>query len=259
LVCVRVFGLTYPNKYIDLLKWLGIANVTCDIDRRGARYSFVQGYSNLAEIEPPDLAKNPHTVTVAVPDSFFAHEGKWTGGGSNLVFVCPGIEATGYYRTVYEGIKKNFGDFPHRIFGRQVMDLNDPSILAFLSDEALIELYATAPAFLYTSTEARHIHYSPIEAMIVGAPVLYLHGSLSDILGGAEKLPGACADLSEMHSKARRLLAGDVTLADQIRIGQANIVDAFRVDLAREQWASLLLAASHSLMDNSNSNSVVVL
>lgn len=240
LVCVRVFGLTYPNKYIDLLAWLRIGHVTRDIVKRGNKYAFTQGYCNIAEIEPPDLVKNAHTVTVAIPDSFFENQGKWVGKGSHLLFVCPGIEATGYYRSIYDGIKRDFGDLPHQIFGRQVIELNDPSILTFLSDEELIQLYANAPAFLYTSTEPRHVHYSPIEAMIVGTPVLYLRGSLCDILSGEKHLLASCADLSEMRSMGIRLLNGDRALADQIRHEQFKIVDAFRVDLAKKQWSALL-------------------
>jgi hypothetical protein len=240
LLCARAFGLTSPDRYIELLQWLGMSDLANEMAGRGANYIFVQGYSNLADIEPPTLAANPHTVTVPLPEDFFLNENSWKGGADKAVFVCPGIEKHGYYRSVYEGIKRDFGDFPHVIFGRQIIPIDDPTILPFLSDEDLLSLYRSAPAFVYPSREARHIHYSPIEAMIVGAPVLYLRGSLSDMLAGQE-LPGRCVDIAEMRDKARRLLNGDLDLSCQIRSTQFRIIDAFRMDLARRQWAEILL------------------
>lgn len=240
LVCARVFGLTHPNRYMDLLEWLGHAELAAQMGARGPRYAFVQGYENLAEIEPATLAANPHTVTVPLPDRVFEDENTWRGGGEAAVFVCPGIEKEGYYRSVYEGIKQDFGDIPHVIFGRQIEPVDDPVILPYLSDAELTELYVKAPVFVYPSTEARHIHYSPIEAMVVGAPVLYKRGALSDILAGQADSPGACADSEEMRAKALRLIAGDADLANAIRAQQGKIVDTFRVELARRQWAAIL-------------------
>jgi len=145
--------------------------------------------------------------------------------------------------------KQKFGDLPHKIFGRQTERLNDPHILPYLPDHQLFELYAEAPVFVYPSTETRHIHYSPVEAMVVGTPVLYRRGALSDVLAGGADLAGACATTDEMRDKARRLLAGDRELADSIRATQGRIVDTFAVDLARKQWAEVLdrdLASSAS-------------
>lgn len=240
LVCARSFGLTAPDRYIELLEWLKMGDLSDKMAERGPNYSFVQGYANLADIEPPGLASNAHTVTVPLPHSFFIHQSSWTGGGKDLVFVCPGIEAKGYYRKVYEGIKRDFGDLPHRIFGRQISPIDDPAILPFLNDDELLSLYVNAPVFVYPSTEARHIHYSPIEAMIVGAPVLYLRGSLSDVLA-EQRLAGACDDIADMRAKAKRLLAGDDALSRGIRTEQTRIIDAFRMELAHRQWADILL------------------
>lgn len=240
LVLGRVFGLTHPNTYGGLLEWLGRSDLIEASGARGKRYAFVQGYPNLAEIEAPALASNAHTVTVPISDAFFEFENTWSGDGAHAIMVCPGIEKEGYYRNIYEGLRRDFGDMPHRIFGRQYSDQDDVNILPYLSDDELIDLYRRSPVFIYPSTEPRHIHYSPIEAMIVGAPVLYMAGSLSDIIGGQADNPGRCADAKEMKEKGLRLLSGDLEFAHGIRSAQSSIVDRFRVKLAREQWASLL-------------------
>lgn len=46
-----------------------------------------------------------------------------------------------------------------------------------------------------------------------------------------------------MHDKARRLIAGDRTLAEAIRASQGRILETFASDLARKQWAEVLRSA----------------
>ena len=239
-VMARTFGLTEENRYIDLLNWLNMPDLLDEIERRRSKYIFVQGYFNLAEIEPPMLGLNAHTVTVPLPEKSFESEGTWLGGDDRAILVCPGIQKSGYYRNLYERIKCDFNDIPHRIFGRQYETIEDDTILPFLSDEGLIDLYRRAPVFIYPSVEARHVHYSPIEAMIVGTPVLYRRGSLIDLLMSGADLAGACADTDEIRDKAHRLLRGDVDLARTIQSEQCGVVGHFRVELARRQWSEIL-------------------
>lgn len=239
-VIARVFGREHPQRYVDMLRWTDMMPLLEAIDAMGPRFIFAQGYANLAEIEPPEMVRNAHTITLPLPPATFDHADTWRGTGGAAIFLCPGILTTGYYRDIYESIKRDFGDLPQQIFGRQVEEIPDPNVLPYLTDKQLFELYADAPVFIYHSVEPRHIHYSPIEAMVVGTPVLYRRGALADTLAGGADLPGACATTAEMHSKARRLLAGDRDLAEDIRMSQGRIVDTFATDLARRQWAEVL-------------------
>ena len=176
------------------------------------------------------------------PNSFYGHRDTWAGGAAKAIFLCPSVAPGAYYGEVYKGIKRDFGDLPHIIFGRQTMPIDDPAVLPYLTDDELWALYRYAPVFIYPSDEPRHIHYSPLEAIIVGTPVLYRRGALTDVIAG-EPLPGACANTAEMHDKAGRLLGGDRDLAEAIRASQGRILDAFAPDLARRQWAAALPAA----------------
>jgi glycosyltransferase involved in cell wall biosynthesis len=108
-----------------------------------------------------------------------------------------------------------------------------------MDDEDLIRLYAGCSVFVYPSSEPRHVHYSPLEAMVVGAPVLYRKDSLIDMIAG-EPLPGRCTDTDEMRAKAQALLTGDRALADEVRAAQHIVVAAFALDVARDQWAAAL-------------------
>jgi hypothetical protein len=240
LIMARAFGLVTPQTYAAQLEWLQMTPLLKEIASLGSRFVFAQGYANLAEIEPPALRNAAHTITLPLPPRIFSYEGSWRGTGDAAILLCPAIEATGYYRDLYQSIKRDFGGLPHRIFGRQVEDIPDPNVLPYLSDEELIALYAETPVFIYPSVEPRHIHYSPLEAMVVGAPVLYRRGALTDVLAEGADLPGACASTEVMRNKAERLLAGDRDLAKAICASQGRIVKTFAADIAREQWAKVL-------------------
>ena len=97
--------------------------------------------------------------------------------------------------------------------------------------------------FVYPHTEPRHIHYSPLEAIVVGTPVLYLRNSLIGELAGHADLPGACSNVVEMQVKAQSLISGDASLAESVRSGQGCIMRHFSTGLARQQWRKALARA----------------
>ena len=239
-IVARAFGREHPRTYGEFAQIGPHKDVLAELAAVGDRFIFGQGYDNLAEIEPPEIRQRAHTITVPLPDTFYRRADTWRGGGTKAVFLCPAIRPGSYYGDIYEGIKRDFGDLPHVIFGRQIETLDDPAILPYLSDEDLLSLYATAPVFVYPHTEPRHVHYSPLEAMVVGTPTFYLRDSLLGMLTGYADLPGACRDIPEMHAKASRLLQGDRDLAEAIHATQGRVLDTFSPDLARRQWATAL-------------------
>lgn len=235
----RVFGREHPLTYSDLPPHTARPDLIQELALLGDRFVFAQGYPNLADIEDPVLSGRKHTVTVPLAPDIYDHRETWMGGSGDAIFLCPGINGGGYYAKVYEGIKTSFGDVAHRIFGRQSGDVDDPAVLAYLSDDELIDLYRTASVFVYPSNEPRHLHYSPIEAMVVGCPVLYRAGSMIDTIAGGLGA-GRCVDDSEMRGRAERLIADDQALRDAVIADQQTVVDAFAFELAMSQWAEIL-------------------
>lgn len=238
-VIARVFGLEDPRRYSDYFRDSQGPQILQSIRGMGERFVFGQGYANLADVEGPEFRRRACTIAVPLPPHVYDCDNTWVGDADRAILLCPGILPTGYYRQAYEAIKRDFGDLPHAIFGRQSESVDDPAILPYLSDDDLLTLYASAPVFIYPSTEPRHVHYSPVEAMVIGTPVLYRRGALIDTIAGA-KLPGACSDTNEMRAKAQGLLSGDRSLAEAIRAGQRRVVEAFSIDVAARQWAEVL-------------------
>ena len=239
LLIARAFGREHPLTYGEFRTVVPHPSLLEDIRSLGPRFIFGQAYDNLAEIEELPLRSRAHTITVPLPKFIFKHANTWTGTGSNAVFLCPSIGDNGYYKRIYRAIKRDFHDLPHVIFGSQIGPVNDPTVLLYLSDDALGDLYRSAPVFVYSSSEPRHLHYSPLEAMVVGTPVVYLNGGLIDRLAGTT-LPGACANVAEMKTKAQRLIGGDRELAEAIRSSQGRVLETFAPEVVRRQWAAAL-------------------
>lgn len=239
LLIARVFGREHPRRYSEFTTESARPGVLPKLAAMGERFVFGQGYANISDIEDPPLPQRAHTIGVPLPEWLFAYRDTWVGSAGRAVFLCPNANIPGYYMELYKCIKHDFGDIPHVIFGRQPKPVPDPAVLTYLSDAELIALFQSAPVFVYPSTEPRHIHYSPLEAIIVGTPVLYRQATLMDLLAGA-RLPGACADVEEMRQKARRLLSGDKLFAEAIRESQQCILESFASDVVRRQWAEVL-------------------
>jgi hypothetical protein len=248
LLIARAFGRNDPLTYGEIPALGPNPSLLEDIRSIGARFIFAQAYDNLAEIEELPLRSRAHTITVPLPNYIFKCANTWTGGRRHALFLCPAIGDKGYYNRIYLGIKRNFGDLPHIIFGRQIGSVSDPAVLPDLTDDALLDLYGSTPVFVYPSSEPRHVHYSPLEAMVVGTPVLYLKGGLIDRLANAD-LPGVCADLGQMVTKARRLIEGDPALAEAIRSNQGRVLERFAPDVVRRQWEAALFGMRPSLRE----------
>jgi hypothetical protein len=242
-IIARVFGREHPRTYAELAAASRNKDLLPELGAVGNRFVFGQAYGNLADIEPEELRSRRHTITVPLPAKFYNHQNTWRGNGSRAVFTCPWIRPGFHYGNIYDGIKKKFGDLPHLIFGRQYAPFDDPAVLPYLTDTELLDLYAATPVFVYPHTEPRHVHYSPLEAMVVGTPTLYLRGALIDTLTGCADLPGACETIEEMHAKAQRLLSGDRILADAIRATQGQVLETLSPELARRQWEAVLADA----------------
>ncbi|MGD9713065.1 MAG: glycosyltransferase [Thermomicrobiales bacterium] len=235
LIVARVFGREDPARYTT---FFDDAQLDAVNDMR-SRFVFGQGFGNLAQIEDGRLAARAKTLPLAVPPLVWDRAGTWKGTQATVLLLCPNIRDSPYYARVYEGIKAEFGRFPHVIMGRQNIRPADPAVLPYMTDGELLDLYSRVAAFAYPSLEPRHVHYSPVEAMIVGCPVLYMKGGMLDFLAG-NPLPGMCRTMDEMQDKIARLLESDVELRDAIIASQQSIVDTFSTDVSQSRWEEVL-------------------
>jgi hypothetical protein len=235
---LRCFGLDQPRTYATTLRCMD-NGCPSKMAAAGSRFWFAQGYQELAEVEPPLLAERALFLPIGVPPSFFKTQNTFRGGNPRLLFVCPNCVTSPYYARIYKDFKRDFGDFPHLIMGTQDVPVDDPSVLGFVSNDELIRIYQECALLYYHSKEPRHVHYSPIEAVIKGMPLIYYADSLLGRMT-SDVVHGRCHTLDETRSCIERILNGDREYIAALQADQRKLIDHFSYEHCKGIWETNL-------------------
>lgn len=223
-------GMSY-TKFIQLKagQWL-----LKEIENLGSRFWFGQSYENLYEIEYDYFKKRKIDLPIGM-DDIEIHD-RYTGEAKKILFICPRIKLSPYYEMIYRNFKEDFKGLPYSIGGAQpIMVEGDPTVLGYLEKESFDNLYPSHSVMFYHSTNKRHIHYHPFEAVKNGLPLIFMAGGLLDKLGGVN-LPGRCHSIAEARKKSKRILDGDYKFANMIRESQKILLKPMSMEFCRETW-----------------------
>jgi hypothetical protein len=238
-IVYRTFGIDNTRTYKGLLNVLYGFDALTKIYTLGDRFWFGEAYEQVHECEPALLADRALFLPIGVPEPFFKNADQWNGSIKKVLFVCSTV-SNQYYSEVYRQFKKEFGDLPHVIVGAQDQNFDDPNMLGYVSEEELRRLYLDCAVLYYHSTELRHVHYSPIEAAIIGMPIVFFRNSLlGRICEGFT--PGCVGSLDETRTILRRLIDGDSELIERLRQGQRNLSYRFSDAYCRPIWEKNLI------------------
>jgi hypothetical protein len=239
---IRIFGRESNHNYNFITSkikhfpnvWCGMAyEEMLEVEPEHTRHKFI--YLPLPENYSFDSLRNTHKNTTR-----------------KLMFVCSYIDESSYYKNIYLDFKKNFGDLPHAIYGRQCIFENNSlkELGTIVKSDA--NIYPNCPAkeyqkafqeysvLFYHSVESRHVHYHPIEAVTVGMPVVFMEGCLFDSLTD-KKSSGRCKDTQEARRKVERLLQGDTELAQRIMEDNSVILTKISKENYKNQFEKILL------------------
>ena len=206
------------------------------------RVYFGSAYENVITYEPSFFRSRAVFLPLAVPPSITKHTDSHRGGNGKILFICPNINDLWLYRGYYNTFKEHFGDLPYAIGGRQNMTssqidppVSDSAILGHQSRDQFDNWMQESECLFYHSREPRHLHYHPVEAMVIGTPVVYMADGMLEELGGSDQ-PGLCHDHAGARLKMERLLRGDMRLADSIRQRQKEIAYKFSDEYCYDIW-----------------------
>ncbi len=234
-VLMRAFGIAHPNSYTGVFFLHHVPGLAAAIRSNYGRFHFGAFYEPVIPHEAAILANRGFHLPITLPAEAWAREGTWTGGDPSVFFVCPGINSHPECRNIYDDFKAHFGNLPHVIAGRQTTPVDDPRVRGFMDAGEYAERFRTAALMFYHSTEPRHLHYHPVEAMATGMPVVYMRGGLLERFDTGCQA-GACASFAEAREKAERILAGDTGLVERIRESQKTVLAQWRPEVARQGW-----------------------
>ncbi|MNO34808.1 hypothetical protein D3C76_248520 [compost metagenome] len=249
-ILFRAFGVgpSRFNSYSELIDHYFSSSDKFKLQQVSDRFWFSQCYPNLAEIEEDIYRDKAVYMPLGLPLDFYEIEDQWSGDMDKLLFFCTRIKYVAESEQVYNQFKSDFKGFDYVIAGNQPVPVDDERVTGFLERNELNDLYKKCKVMYYHSTNPRHLHYHPLEAMIAGMPVIYMDGSLLSILGG-ERQSGCCKDIKEARNKVQRIIEGDSELINNIICDQKEILTKFSYEFNRRTWENNFLP----IVQNENS------
>jgi GNAT superfamily N-acetyltransferase len=169
--------------------------------------------------------ENSFVVPLGICNNFITkyiniYEPKYNG----ICFICSKINACPYYTKIYNEFIRNFSELNYIILGKNNVT-NNERIINGLSDNDFYKKMASSKLLYYHGKEPRHLHYHPIEAIIMGIPVIFHAESLlSKYLFNSL---GKCSTLQEVKDKIKRILNDDRNFINDIITYQNRSIDLF--------------------------------
>lgn len=236
-IILQVFGLenglTYTKVIADAL---GISFFD-KIESLGERFVFGQAYENISEIECRVLRNRSMYLPCGLSNAYVNNQ--WVGGDRRILFVCPKINLSIYYKKVYTDFKNNFRGFDYLISGYQPITVKDDAkVTGFVPDDEYEYNMKHLCVMFYHSQEKRHIHYHPFEAIKNGMPLIFMSGGMLDNLGGSN-LPGRCKTIKEARKKIKKVMKGDQRFIDRVQRSQEILLEKFTYEYCYKEWNAL--------------------
>lgn len=232
-IVLRAFGLGGEETYSKLIKKLENSALYTAIFRAKSRFWFGMGYEHLANSEEELVSSRSVYMPVGLKSIDISDD--WLGSDKRIFFVCPRIGSSQYFFNVYKKFINNFKDFNYCIGGAQPIDVDDPHVLGFLSNENYVKLMQNIRVMFYHSTESNHIHYHPFEGVRAGIPLVFMAGGMLDRLGGAG-LPGRANSIEEAKLKIKRILTDDESFIRKIKSTQKVLLSCMDPKLCQIPW-----------------------
>ena len=221
-ILYRTFGQPY-----SLSVEFDTINLTSALINRDNFYFLPHSIESL-ESEHAWLVQKAIEVPYWVEDDVFQLENTWNSENTkqNIGLLCPNIK-NAYYASHYKYLQSHFKKKFYKIFGVQKEEEKDKWIVGTLDRKILLEEFKMLCGFQYTYGEKNTCYLPPIEAAIIGVPLLYPKGSLiSKYIGPGA--PGEWKDEGEANYLAKRLLHKDMDFINQVLAAQSVVKDLYR-------------------------------
>ncbi len=248
LFMIRAFGYegdkTYESMTIQSPEFSGIRKLfkpkilryynkmTKCLYQMGKRFYLGVSYEKIIDNETPFFKKHSVYLPIGIPQAIWQKQNMWNGKEKRVAFVCSLIDNP-YYEKVYKTFKQNFSDISHIILGKQSGKYKDKQVTGYLPREEYDKYLIDNAVLFYHSQEKRHLHYHPLEAIIMGVPVIYMDGGELEDLGGTEQ-PGLCHSFEEAREKIKRILSDDYEFIQEIKTRQTQILHNFKDDYVKQ-------------------------
>ena len=254
----KVVYRTYGQPYLLSIEFETIDLTSQLINRKN--FYFLPHALDSLESEHTWLKQRAIEVPYWIDQDVFEIESSWSPESSQrkIGLLCPNVENP-YYLSHYRYLKRDFRKSFYRIFGVQKSIPQEKWIVGTLEREHLLKEFQSLAGFQYTYSEKNTCYLPPIEAAVIGVPILYPKGSLLSKYIGAGG-PGEWETEQQADRLARRLLNKDMNLINDILKAQSKVKDLYRRESClttfEETFRSIIEENMHE--DSAQRNSVIV-
>ena len=236
-IFVRAFGLAGSATYYDVARENWGQAFLDRMQQIKPRLFFAAAYYNMLKVERNIFRENGVFLPLGLPENFAMQlRDGYTGTRKQILFVCPRICTVPYYYNIYKEFKRDFNHFPHVIAGKPFGKVSDRHLLGYLPREEFNKVFCESRVMYYHSTEPRHLHYHPLEAMFANLPVVFRSQGMLGELTPKVKYPGAADSVAEAQKKIRRVLNNDQGLIRDIQDSQKELLEYFSDDYVKGFW-----------------------
>jgi hypothetical protein len=213
-ICFRFFGREHPYNYDFFFNKISQTEIN--------KFQYWFSYQEVLdwEFKNHQLVKKDNCFIIPIGYSeIFINKylDSWNSVNNRICFICSKVNVCGYYTNIYNTFEKNFSDF---IKDDKVIvlgcnnNINKTYFKNDLDNEEFFNEIKLSSVMYYHSTEPRHLHYHPFEAIIIGIPVIFHSESLlSTFLPDS---PGKCTSLDEVKEKIQLVLDKDESFISSI-------------------------------------------
>lgn len=218
MIYYRFFGRESNHRY-------NFANISHNI-------KYIFSYNEIFEFEKSFdnffTSNNSHVVPLGLSNNFICKwKNKYNPIINKICFICCKINLCSYYTNIYNEFTNKFKNYDYLVIGKN-NKIKQNNILNDLDDYNFYKKISECKLMYYHSQEERHLHYHPIEGIIIGIPIIFYEKSiLSKFLKHSE---GKCSDINEVYDKINRILMNDSSFINKIIEEQNKIIDIFTIN-----------------------------
>ncbi len=212
----RFFGLPGNMSYVTLVKDFNILS--------NPKVKYIFSYPEIYNFELTKSESfnqsNSYIIPLGLSNSLILSiQNTYNPKSNKISFVCSRTDEKGYYYNIYQKFITQFEGYEFVILGKNNDSIADlPYVKNNLPDEEYYKCISECACMYYHSVESRHLHYHPLEAMVIGIPIIFHDKSLlSSYLSSS---PGKCKDIGEIRDKIDRIVSNQSEFIDDIITSQ---------------------------------------
>jgi hypothetical protein len=215
-VFLRVFGLAGLDTYSRMLGPEGARELRESPAYREGRYHWCPILPTLSYTEEEPLIRGEVVLEPFVSPERLPPRWRADAARPYVGLVLSRLDKVGYYNDWYQRIARCFraggAAVPLRIYGQNPPaggEACDPEVVGSVPDDDYWEGLARAAAFFYQGDSLCHLHWSVLEALAMGVPVVMLRSgflawALQSVAGPSAR--GPTYGVAEGREEARTLL-----------------------------------------------------